>query len=139
MKLIDNQRSQVVITGIGALTPLGTLRDYWDCLLAGKAGIRRITQFEPEDNPVKIAAEVDFDPRPHIPPKEARRMSRASQMALVAARMALEDAGLSREEAANIGDRAAVVIGTVNAGFSMLLEGAYDFTFRGRKPFPLAL
>jgi beta-ketoacyl-acyl-carrier-protein synthase II len=139
MELTYRGRQRVVITGMGALTPLGELKKYWENLLAGKSGIRRITQFDPEDIQVKIAAEVDFEPREHIPPKEARRMSISSQQALVAARMALQDAGLSREELVELGDRASVVIGTVNAGFSLLLDGAYDFTFRGRRPLPLTL
>lgn len=66
-------------------------------------------------------------------------MARASQMALVAAKMALTDAGLLQENLAKDGDSIGVVIGTVNAGFALLVDTAYDFTFRGRKPFPTAL
>ena len=106
---------------------------------AGESGIQEITHFDAEDLAVKIAGEVDFEPRAHLNPKAARRMSRASQMALVAAKMALEDAGLSPEEVAKAGDRVGVVIGTSNAGFAMLVDLAYDFTFRGRKPFPTTL
>ena len=130
---------RVVVTGMGAVTPLGTLDSYWEALKAGESGIRAITRFDPADIEVKIAGEVDFDPRAHLNPKAARRMSRASQLALVAAQMALEDAGLQQAVVAEEGDRVAVVIGTVNAGFAMLVDTAYDFTFRGRKPFPTAL
>ena len=130
---------RVVVTGMGALTPLGTLDSYWQALQAGESGIRGITQFDPADIEVKIAGEVDFEPRAHLNPKAARRMSRASQMALVAAQMALEDAGLRQEDMKQEGDRVGVIIGTVIAGFAMLVDTAYDFTFRGRKPFPTAL
>ena len=127
---------RVVITGMGAVTPLGYLDSFWDALKAGESGIRRIKSFDPEDLEVQIAGEVDFEPRAHLNPKAARRMARASQFGLVAAQMALEDAGLEKEDIAKDGDRAAVMVGTVNAGFATLVDLAYDFTFRGRKPFP---
>ena len=130
---------RVVITGMGALTPLGPLDTYWQALVAGESGIGGITHFDPADIEVKIAGEVEFEPRKHLNPKAARRRARASQMALVAAQMALEDAGLTPEEVAREGDRVGVMVGTVNAGFAMLVDTAYDFTFRGRKPFPTAL
>jgi len=130
---------RVVVTGMGALTPLGTLDLFWEALKAGESGIQGITQFDPADQVVKIAGEVDFEPRTYLNPKAARRMSRASQMALVAAQMALEDAGLRQEDVKKNGDRVGVMIGTVNAGFAKLVDTAYDFTFRGRKPFPTAL
>lgn len=139
METTHNGHPRVVVTGLGALTPLGTLDSCWDALKAGESGIRGITQFDPADLEVKIAGEVDFEPRVHLDPKAARRMARASQMALVAAKMALKDAGLRPEDVAKEGDRVAVMIGTVNAGFAMLVDTAYDFTFRGRKPFPTAL
>lgn len=139
METTRNGHPRVVVTGLGALTPLGTLDSCWDALKAGESGIRGITQFDPADLEVKIAGEVDFEPRVHLNPKAARRMARASQMALVAAKMALKDAGLRPEDVAKEGDRVAVMIGTVNAGFAMLVDTAYDFTFRGRKPFPTAL
>jgi len=139
MELTRNGQPRVVVTGLGALTPLGELNAYWEGLVAGSSGVRRITHFDSEDLGVKIAAEVDFDPRAHLEPKKARRMARDSQLALVAARMALEDAGLTQVEVAENGDRVGVVIGTVNAGFGLLIDTAYDYTIRGRKPFPMAL
>lgn len=139
METTHKGHPRVVVTGMGALTPLGTLDSFWEALKVGESGIRGITQFDPADLEVKIAGEVDFEPRAHLNPKDARRMARASQMALVAAQMALEDAGLKQEDVAKDGDRVGVMIGTVNAGFTMLVDTAYDFTFRGRKPFPTAL
>jgi beta-ketoacyl-acyl-carrier-protein synthase II len=133
----DNNRA--AITGMGAVSPLGTLDSYWESLKAGKSGIRGITLFDPSDLNVKIAGEIDFEPGDHIKPKDARRMARASQFALVAAKLALENAGLGTEELRAEGDRVAVVIGTVNAGFAELVDTAYNFTFHNRKPFPTAL
>jgi len=130
---------RVAVTGMGAITPLGTLDSFWKALQTGDSGIRSITQFDPSDLEVKIAGEVDFDPSEQLAPKEVRRMARASQLALIAARMALEDSGLQQEALTKEGDRIGVVIGTVYAGFAMLVDTAYDFTFRGRKPFPTAL
>ena len=139
MKTTMNGQPRVVVTGLGALTPLGTLDAFWQNLKEGNSGIRRITHFDPQDLGVQIAGEVDFEPREYIDPKTARRMARASQMALIAARMALDDAGLSQQAIAGIGDQIGVSIGTVNAGFDSLVDTAYQYTYHGRKPFPTAL
>lgn len=134
----DGQQ-RVVVTGLGVLSPLGSLAKFWPSLVEGQSGIRRTTLFDPEDLEVKIAAEVDFEPGDHIDRKSARRMARASQMALIAARMAMNDAGLDQQTVASQGDRVGVSIGTVNAGFSSLVDTAYQYTYHGRKPFPTAL
>jgi 3-oxoacyl-[acyl-carrier-protein] synthase II len=139
MEITRNGSPRVVVTGMGALTPLGSLNEFWQGLLAGRSGIRNISHFDPQDLEVRIAGEVDFEPREHIDPKTARRMARASQMALIAARMALEDAGLKNDMVAEEGDRIGVSIGTVNAGFDTLVDTAYQYTYHGRKPFPTAL
>ncbi len=136
MNTKTNGKRRVVITGMGALTPLGDVDNLWDGLLNGKSGIRNITRFDPEDLGVRIAGEVDFESKEHFPPKEARRMSRASQLALIAARMALQDTGLTREEVKQKGDRVGVVIGTGNAGFELLVDMSYAYTYKGRKPLP---
>ena len=77
---LDGHR-RVVITGMGVVTPLGTgLEKFWQAALAGKSGIRKITQFDASDLPCRIAGEVpDYRPEDHMPAKEARRMSRASR------------------------------------------------------------
>src|SRR5512136_1782626 len=89
----DSQR--VVITGLGAVSPLGlTVSELWTGLVAGRSGIAPITQFDPEDMPTRIAGEVKgFDATKWINFKEARRMGRATQMAVVASLEALADAG----------------------------------------------
>ncbi|HEC35834.1 MAG TPA: beta-ketoacyl-[acyl-carrier-protein] synthase II [Anaerolineae bacterium] len=103
-------RIRVVVTGVGAITPLAlTAEETWRGLLAGRSGIGPITQFDASGFSSRIAGEVkDFDPRAYIPFKEARRMSRASQFAVVAAQQALADAGLKPP----LGEEAGVLLGT---------------------------
>jgi len=86
---------RVVITGMGALSPLGLdVRSFWEGLIAGRSGIGPITQFDASGLPVRIAGEVKgFDPTVVLSPKEARRMARCSQFAVVAAWEAVRDAG----------------------------------------------
>lgn len=139
MDINRNGLPRVVVTGMGAMTPLGALREFWQGLIAGKSGIRSITHFDPQDLGVKIAGSVDYEPGEYIDPKTARRMARGSQMALIAARMALENAGLSQETVAAEGDRVGVSVGTANAGYSKLVDISYEYTYHGRKPFPTAL
>lgn len=88
----DDQR--VVVTGMGLVTPLGIGIDaFWDGLAAGRSGIRRITRCDTGESPSQIAGEVpDFTPTDFMDAKEARRVTRASQFAVAAARMALDDA-----------------------------------------------
>jgi beta-ketoacyl-acyl-carrier-protein synthase II len=134
-----NNRPRVVVTGLGAQTPLGALDNFWENLKAGNSGIRRTSLFDPQNLEVQIAGEVDFDPSEHIDRKTARRMARASQIALIAARMALKDSGMSQEAVAAEGDRVGVSIGTANAGFGTLVKIAYQYTIKGRKPMPTSL
>ncbi|MGW8249686.1 MAG: beta-ketoacyl-ACP synthase II [Anaerolineales bacterium] len=118
MNNFDHPR--VVITGIGAISPLGhTARSSWESLLAGRSGIGLITQFDTSQIPVKIAGEVkDFDPAQYMSIKEARRISRGSQLAIAALRMALEDAGLP--EPLEDGDHVATIIGTGAGGLEVV-------------------
>ena len=89
------EAQRVVITGMGALSPLGlSVPELWEGLLAGRSGIGPITQFDASGLPVRIAGEVKgFDPTVALSPKEARRMARCSQFAVVAALEAVRDAG----------------------------------------------
>lgn len=90
---------RVVITGLGALTPLGnTWRETWSGLTNGRSGVARITQFDPEGLPTQIAGEVkNFVPAEQMSIKQVKRASRASQLAIAAAREAVADAGLDRK------------------------------------------
>lgn len=112
--------AHVVVTGVGAISPLGhTAQASWDSLLAGRSGIAPITQFDCSNIPVKIAGEVkDFDPGQFMSIKEARRISRGSQLVIAALRMALEDAGLP--EPLQDGERVATIIGTGAGGLEVV-------------------
>jgi 3-oxoacyl-[acyl-carrier-protein] synthase II len=87
---------RIVVTGMGLLTPLGIgLESFWAGLSEGRSGVGPITLCDPGESPSRIAAEVGgFDPRDYLEAKEARRISRASQFAVAAARMALADSGV---------------------------------------------
>ncbi len=114
-------RRRVVITGMGAITPLGHSPDEtWDRLVKGESGIDYVTRIDVSDLPTRIAAEVkDFDPRAFgIDPREARRMARASQYALAAATQAIQDADIE-ETLARESERAGVVMGTGLGGFDL--------------------
>ncbi len=115
-------RRRVVVTGIGAITPLGrTVEEYWRSLVAGRSGVGYITQFDTSNYPTRIAAEVrDFDPLDYMEAKEARRMARFCQMAVAATRSALEDARLTIRpaEAGAVG----VIVGT-GIGSLTTIEG----------------
>ncbi len=91
------QDRRVVITGLAAITPVGnTVDEYWEAIKAGKNGIGPITHFDASNHSTRIAGEVKgFDPSQFIDPKEARRMDRFTQFAVVAAKMALADSGLT--------------------------------------------
>jgi 3-oxoacyl-[acyl-carrier-protein] synthase II len=94
------EEERVVVTGMGVVTPLGIGQDsFWNGLVEGRSGVRRITLCDPGESPCRIAAEVpEFEPRDYMEAKEARRVSRASQFAVAAARMAQADAGLVVDE-----------------------------------------
>jgi 3-oxoacyl-[acyl-carrier-protein] synthase II len=106
------EKRRVVVTGLGAVTPLGNTRvEFWRRLLAGESGIGPITAFDATLFTTRIAGEVkDFDPEALIGKKESRRMDRFSQFALVAAKEAIADAALPEER--DFKDRVGAVIGT---------------------------
>jgi beta-ketoacyl-acyl-carrier-protein synthase II len=133
-------KQRVVITGLGALSSLGTLEEYWQGLIAGHSGIRPIGSFDASSLKSPIAGELEFDSAGYdIPAKNARRMSRSSLMALATAKMALAHAGISAETIEQESERSGVVIGTANAGFEVLLETALEHRVRGARIMPMAL
>jgi 3-oxoacyl-[acyl-carrier-protein] synthase II len=91
-----DEDQRIVVTGMGLLTPLGIgIEAFWSGLIEGRSGVGPITLCDPGESPARIAAEVHgFEPRDYLEAKEARRISRASQFAVAAARMALADSGL---------------------------------------------
>jgi 3-oxoacyl-[acyl-carrier-protein] synthase II len=118
---MNSQR--VVITGMGAVTPLGSCIDlYWNGLINGVSGVRKITQFDASEFPCQIAGEIpDFDPDMYLDRKEARRLPRSAQIALVSAIQAVKDAGLP--EMMPDKERAGVVYGTALGGIDQIDEG----------------
>ena len=109
-----NGRQRVVVTGVGAVTPLGNdAETYWENLVAGKSGAGPITLFDATDYPVRFACELkDFDATKWLDRRKARKMDRFSQMVVAAARMAEEDSGLDIErENERIGVSVATGIG----------------------------
>ena len=93
-------KNRVVITGLGAVTPIGIGKDeFWKGLLEGKNGIEKITRFDASEYGAQIAGEVkDFDPAAFIDKKEAKRMDRYAQFAVAAAKLAIEDSGIELEK-----------------------------------------
>ncbi len=121
----------VVITGIGMVTCLGSDKEtFWKSILQGQSGIRRITQFDSSDQPCQIAGEIpDFDPTLYTPAKEARRMSRCSQIGLAAAIGAMDDAALPQESAHP--ERVGVYFGTAIGGWERGIEGVFTLREKG--------
>src|SRR6266511_6371731 len=126
-----NGRRRVVITGVGAVTPLGNDVDTsWQNLLAGESGAGPITRFDSQDYFVHFACELkEFDPTQWIDRKQARRMDRFAQMIVAAARQAEADSGLDiAKESDRIGASIATGIGGLQA-----YQDCYD-TLRERGP-----
>ncbi|MEM6501238.1 MAG: beta-ketoacyl-ACP synthase II [Cyanobacteria bacterium P01_C01_bin.89] len=128
----DFQPKRVVITGLGAVTPIGnTLGEYWDGLMAGRNGIGPITAFDASDHGCRIAGQVkDFNPLAYMDRKDAKRMDKFAQYAIAASKQALSDSGLEITDlnAEQIG----VLIGTGIGGLKVL-EDQHD-VYRDRGP-----
>lgn len=126
-----NLQRRVVITGLGAVTPLGlNVEEFWANVIAGKSGVGLITRFDTTDFNVKIAAEVKgFDPENYLDKKEARRTDRFVQFALAAAKMAVDDASLTIDES-NCED-VGVYIGSGVGGISTVEEQARTLFEKG--------
>lgn len=118
---------RVVVTGIGALTPLGNnLNDYWNGLVNGVSGADAITLFDASKFKTKFACEVkNFDPTQFMDRKEARKIDRFTQLAIVASDEAMQDAGLSKE---NVNpDRTGVIFGSGIGGLITFQNEVMDF------------
>src|SRR5207302_10147875 len=124
---------RVVITGVGALTPIGSGRDgFWRGVLEGRSAVRRITRFDPSPFRSQVAAQVDdFDPLDHLEAQRARRLDRYSQFAIAAAQQAVLDSGLclSQHDAEATG----VYLGSALGGLSVAEEQHTAFMERGRR------
>ena len=124
---------RVVITGMGCVTPLGIGREaYWNGLVAGKSGVRRIEAFDPSSFPVQLAAEIpSFDWQSQLNPKDRKHVPRTVPLALAAAREALEDARLFPDDL-SLDDRRAVGVelGTGGGGLAFT-EQQYEYWYVG--------
>jgi 3-oxoacyl-[acyl-carrier-protein] synthase II len=114
--------ARVVVTGLGALTPVGNTADeFWSSLVQGRSGVGPITKFDPADYPTRIAAEVrNFDPLDFVDKKDARRLDPYLQYAIACAVMAVQDAALDTTKVD--GGRFGVLIGSGIGGISTLLD-----------------
>jgi len=125
------KKQKAVITGMGIISPLGEdINEYWNKLEQGISGIGPMTLCDPSEFPSKIAGEVNtFDPLNYIEKKESKRMARFSQMAVAAARLAIENANISftKDEL----NRTAVIIGNGNGGFPELEQNARAQVLKG--------
>ncbi len=119
---------QVVVTGLGAITPVGNDRETtWQALVKGVSGIDTITAFDPGGLPTRIAGEVKgFDPAALLDTKRVRRSARFSQLAIAAAREAVADAGLSL--AGELADRTGVVVNCAVAGMGEIESATRKLT-----------
>jgi beta-ketoacyl-acyl-carrier-protein synthase II len=111
---------RVVVTGLGAVTPLGLdAQSTWDAAVAGRSGIDWIRSFDASDYPVRIASEVKgFEPAEVVGPKDARRLERNVVLAVAAAREAWADAGVDEIDPA----RAGILVGSAIGGIMGVLE-----------------
>jgi 3-oxoacyl-[acyl-carrier-protein] synthase II len=124
---------RVVVTGMGTVNALGPdVATFWANLVAGRSGIATITRFDPARVDAKIAAEVkDFDPSDVLDRKEIRRTDRYIQFALVAARQALDDAGLPPRLDDDLASRTGVIIGSGLGGVTTLFDNVLVMAERG--------
>ena len=130
---------RVVVTGLGAVTPLGNdARSTWEAAIAGRSGIDWIRSFDASGFPVRVAAEVkDFDGATVVPPKEARRLERNVLLAVAAAREAVADAQLNGSDPAGFDSagfdpaRVGIVLGSAIGGVMGILEQADVMRERG--------
>lgn len=130
-----NTGRRVVVTGLGAITPLGAGVDaLWQGLLEGRCGVRPLDDPAFADHPVRIAGTVPVDPASLLPRQRARRMNRAAQFALLAAREAWQDAGLAPGGTVESGlapERVGVSVGSIIGGAPVLVEGDRRLRERG--------
>ncbi|MFJ3302074.1 beta-ketoacyl-ACP synthase II [Streptomyces sp. NPDC086549] len=119
----------VVVTGIGATTPLGgDAASFWEALVAGKSGVRLLEQEWAAELPVRIAAQIAVEPGEILPRPQARKLDRSAQFALIAAQEAWKDAGFTAkagEDASVNPDRLGAVIASGIGGVTTLLD-QYD-------------
>ena len=140
----SNDRNDIVVTGLGATTPLGgDVASTWDGLVSGRSGVATLDAdwVDRFDLPVRIAAQLAQDPAELMPRVQARRMDRSEQVALVAAKEAWVDAGLPEEPADAVElERLGVVVGTgIGGALTLLTQDDNLENFGMRKVSPLTI
>jgi 3-oxoacyl-[acyl-carrier-protein] synthase II len=127
------EKRRVVITGMGVVAPNGIgIENFWDSLVHGRSGVRKITHFDASSYPCQVAAEVpDFEPTDYMDPKTARRLARFAQFALAASKMAIKDSkiDLGRMDPYGIG----IIVGTGLGGIDYLENQHIVFMEKGIK------
>jgi 3-oxoacyl-[acyl-carrier-protein] synthase II len=128
-----SEKRRVVVTGMGMVTALGNdLQSTWDSLIAGRSGVRTIENFDPSRLTSRVAAETrGFDASGLLDRKELRRTDRYIQFALVAARAALDEAGLPERFEGELAERTGVIMGTGLGGIGTLIDGFNTNITRG--------
>lgn len=122
---------RVVVTGIGALTPIGKgAPDFWNGLISGKNGVHSIEHFDTTDFPTRFAAQIDdYKPEDHLDAKLARRMDKFCQYAMITAEEAINDSGVDLEKMDR--DRVGVIIGSGIGGMETFFNQVKSFIHRG--------
>jgi 3-oxoacyl-[acyl-carrier-protein] synthase II len=132
----EKMNRRVVVTGLGAVTPLGnTVEDLWEGLRAGRSGIGPLQLLDKSEYASQVAGEVkNFDPEEYIDKKEARKMARFSQYAIVGAIQAMTQAGLNRENTDPL--RSGVILGNGIGGFEVIEESHRILFEKGPRRIP---
>lgn len=134
------EKRRVVITGMGAITPIGnTVDEFWASIKAGKSGIGPITYYDSSINKVHYAAEVkNFNPGDYMDSKDARKMARFTQFGVAAAKMCLEDSGL--KDNAEVLDGTGVILGVGIGGLEITEQTVLGMEKLGfKKTAPMAI
>ncbi|MGL6337933.1 MAG: beta-ketoacyl-ACP synthase II [Waterburya sp.] len=138
--MTNRQNKRVVITGLGAITPIGNnLTEYWQSLLQGRNGVGKITLFDASQHACQIAAEVkNFDPHQYIDKKEAKRMDRFAQFGVCASQQAIADAKFVIDDLN--ADQVGVLIGTGVGGLKVMEDQNENLLTKGpRKVSPFTI
>ena len=129
--MTNRQKKRVVITGLGAITPIGNnLAEYWSGLLQGRNGVGAVTLFDASQHACQFAAEVkDFDPFQYLDKKDAKRMDRFAQFGVCASKQALADAKFEIDDLN--ADRVGVLIGTGVGGLQVMEDQKANLLTKG--------
>ena len=129
--MTNRQKKRVVITGLGAITPIGNnLAEYWSGLLQGRNGVGAVTLFDASQHACQFAAEViDFDPSQYLDKKDAKRMDRFAQFGVCASKQAIADAKFEIDDLN--ADRVGVLIGTGVGGLQVMEDQKANLLTKG--------